>query len=75
MKHDHTPVLESWSTRREVQDLLAAMLENPTTDFSAVAQQLIPDGLRVAHAVALRRTARNKRTTTWAGCKGVAYHV
>ena len=65
--------LERWWKRPEVQQVLAAMLEN----FTTAVQQLVPDGLRDGHAVALRRAARHKQTKTWKGwrSKGAAYHV
>ena len=50
---------ESWALQAEVQIHLATMPEHPHDDHSTAVQQLVPRGLRGAHAVSLHHLVRS----------------
>ena len=72
---------ESWAKSANVIKLLQHMLAFPQVDHSAPVLEVLPDGLRQAHAVSLTRvsSALDFSKAKWKGSttknKGVALHI
>ena len=77
-EHNH----ESWAKSSDVTELLAYMLAFPKANHSTKVAEVLPDGLRQAHAAGLTRVLNSidfKKQPRWKGSatknKAVAYHI